>query len=276
LHTMFCSQGFTEEWRRYVLRRANILFRWDTAVSTYGSSEFLLMAQETPLSIFARTIAEKHKVLAQAFFGNAPLPDLFQYNPFLRYVETEENDFLFTAASGVPLIRFNLHDSGKIISFHQAREILDKGLPEWRQLFSKGAGSGRIWQLPFLALSGRSDYTVVFYAVNIYPDHIRQALETKVFFKKFTGKFVMRKGYRRNMDEFLEIAIELRQDVTPREGFARIVRDAIVNHLKKVNLEYTDAIHHIAKDIRPRVTLRPYQDETYFRPGVKPRYIAPA
>ena len=274
LHTMFCSQGFSEEWRRYILEGAGVPFTLDTAISTYGSSEFLLMAYETPLSIFTRTMAGKDKLLAKEFFGDAPLPDLFQYNPFIRYIETQNDNFLFTAASGVPLIRFNLHDGGKIIPFSQMRQILDAKLPDWKNIFSKEEDGGRIWQLPFLALSGRSDYTVVFYAVNIYPDHIRQALETKVFFNKFSGKFVMRKGYRKNMDEFLEIAIELGQDVTPPEGFAHVVRDAIVNHLKKVNMEYNDAARHVAKDLRPRIKLVPYQDPKYFKPGVKPRYIA--
>lgn len=275
LHAMFCSQGFSEKWRRYVLSQANVPYAWNTAMSAYGSSEFLLMAQETPFSIFLRALIEERSSLGKELFANASLPDLFQYNPFLRYVETEQENFLFTVASGVPLIRFNLHDSGSIIPFNRAREILDKEYPEWRLLFSKGKGASPIWQLPFLALWGRSDYTVVFYAVNIYPDHIRQALELKQFLTRITGKFVMRKGYRKNMDEFLEIAIELKQGLAPSKDFMRMIRNAVVSHLKRINIEYLFIVNHNPeKDLRPRIKLAPYQDEKYFTPGVKPCYIA--
>jgi phenylacetate-CoA ligase len=247
LKLMFCSEGFSEEWRQYVMQRAHIEPDACHAISTYGSSETLLIGHETPASIALRRTM-------------GPLaPSVFQYNPLLRYIETAGNELLFTSASGIPLIRFNLHDSGQIISHQAARETAS--LPR---------GS---WKLPFVTLSGRSDHTMIFYAANIYPEHIHLALNEKKFLRDITGKFAMRKDYLKNMDEFLEINIELQQDTPASPILARTLEDHIVKRLDEVNIEYRFLLAHLEKDLRPRVVLRPYQDPAHFKPGLKPKYI---
>lgn len=255
---MFCSEGFSEPWREFVIRRAGISPELATAISTYGSSEFLLKAHETSLTISLRKRLMKHTPLLRELFGEKPLPNLFQYNPFLRYIESVNDELLFTAASGIPLVKFNLHDSGRVIPFRTLRRSLKK----------QGA-----WQLPLLALWGRSDQTLVFYAANIYPEHIKLALEERQFLRKLTGKFVMRKGYLKNMDEYLEVNIELRPKEKVSKNLTHTVAERITARLHEVNGEYHDASTHLGKDMRPRVKLWPYQDKKYFKAGLKPKYI---
>lgn len=272
LKIMFCSEGFSESWRKYVIAETGIPADSRSVISTYGSSEMLIMAHETPMSIAVRGIAEE-KTFDQELFGSAITNGLFQYNPFFRYIETIKNELIFTSASGTPLMRFNLHDTGRVISFLMMRETLDKVRPGWqKELGNKDREA--IWRLPFVVLGNRSDMTVVFYAANIYPEHIRAALQHPPFLKKLTGKFVMQKGYLRNMDEFLEVHIELRDKMRAGENLKRALEHHLVKKLKEVNLEYADASARLDKDLRPRVILRSYQHEKYFRPGLKPKYIA--
>src|SRR6185369_16008879 len=128
-------------------------------------------------------------------------------------------------------------------------------------------------QLPFVSLKGRSDYTVIFYAANIYPEHIRAGLNKKEFFSKLTGKFVMRKGYLKNMDEFLEINIELAPSIKSSQAFEKALQAHIIKKLKEMNMEYKFLGEHLEKDIRPRIVLWPYQHEKHFKLGLKPKYI---
>src|SRR5262249_32253575 len=51
LKIMLCSEGFTEAWREYLLKEAAIKSKWRNCISTYGSSEMLLMGTETPMSV---------------------------------------------------------------------------------------------------------------------------------------------------------------------------------------------------------------------------------
>lgn len=261
LRLMLCSGGFNEIWREYIIKQAGINFSWDI-ISTYGSSEMLLMANETPCSIFIKRKMEKDDGFRKKLIQDRQAPNLFQYNPFLRYVETWKNELIFTSLSGIPLIRFNLHDSGFLIKLSEMKKQcsqIDKYL---------------VWQLPFLALWGRSDYTVKFYAVNIYPEHINSALNYNSFLKKITGRFTMRKDYLKNLDEFLEIHIELRPEFKSSKKLISIIQNRIVGHLKEINMEYSDACSHLEKNLMPRIKLWPYQHEKYFKVGLKPKYIS--
>jgi len=258
---IFCSEGFSEEWRKHVLSQIKTSLKPTAIVSTYGSSEFLLMAHETPASTSLKDVIEKDKnVKAELLWRWSP-SNLFQYNPFLRYIESVKDELLFTSASGIPLVRYNLHDMGRIISLEAAKRAMPKLKPRW--------------QLPFLALGGRSDYAIVFYAANIYSEHIRQALDHKPFLNKITGKFVMRKDYTKKMEEFLEINIELRKNNRSDPSFSRSIQKRVFDHLQKVNMEYLDmSSRHVEKSRAiPRIKLWPYQHEKYFKPGLKPRYI---
>lgn len=253
---MFCSEGFSEPWREFVIRQAGVSPTLTTAISTYGSSEFLLMAHEMPFTVGLRKRLMKDAALLRELFGDKPLPNLFQYNPFFRYIESVNDELIFTSASGVPLIRFNLHDSGRVLPLGTVR-----------------GAKPNAWQLPLVALWGRSDQTLVFYAANIYPEHIKLALEERQFLRKLTGKFVMRKGYLRNMDEYLEINIELKKGLKPAKTLARRLTGRIVKKLEAINMEYLFLRTHLDKNLVPKVVLWPYQSEKYFRPGLKPRYI---
>ncbi len=273
LRMMFCSEGFSTEWREYVIKAAGIPFSLRNVVSTYGSSELLLMAYGTPLCALARAVAEKNPQFRDQVFGEGSMPFLFQYNPLLRYIESIDNELVFTSASGVPLIRYNVQDRGKTLGFSEIFSPLKNSGADFESSTKEEVHIKTPWQLPFVTLQGRSDDAVVFYAANIYKEHVQQALGYEPFLKHITGKFTMEKGYLKNMDEYLDIHIELRNGVKAEENLAQTIQKYLVYYLQKINLEYRDASSRLGKDLRPRIKLWPYQDQTYFKAGVKPRYI---
>ena len=186
---------------------------------------------------------------------------MFQYNPFLRYIDATGDALNFTMDNGVPLIKYDLADGGHVLSFAEATQHLP------------AAARRTAWKLPFVTLDGRRDNTIIFYAANIYPEHVHAALNDKKFLRKITGKFAMRKDYRPNKDQFLEINVELRPDEKPTATLSAGIAKHVVARLLDINMEYKFLWSNLDKDIRPRIVLRPYQHEVYFRPGLKPRYI---
>lgn len=259
---MFCSEGFSESWRSHVLAMVGQGRSSRVAFSTYGSSELLLMAYETPATIRLRQRLESSKSLRMALVGEDSVPNLFQYNPLLRYVEAPDGELLFTAAGGTPLIRFNLHDRGKVIHNDTGGARAPSRGEDWRP-----------WNLPFLAMWGRTDETLVFHAVNIYPQHVRVALDRPALLRHLTGKFTMQKRLTANMDERLEVHVELRPGAARNSLSVDSLSGHIVETLLRLNMEYRDASARIGKDMKPRVTLWPYQHEKHFRAGLKPRYV---
>lgn len=246
---LFCSEGFNEQWRSYVQQQAGLPKHTVSAFNTYGSSELLLIGHETPASIAIRRTLR-----------TAAVPNLFQYNPLLRYIQMHGEELLFTADSGVPLVRFNLHDAGATMSYAEGIAPLKK-IPQ------------RTWKLPFVTLRGRADHTLVFYAANIYPEHIHAALNAPRFLKSITGKFVMRKHYDRRHDALFELNVELQPGVEKSRHLAAELTSHVTKELRHINMEYDFLWNHLDKDLTPRIVLRPYQDPGHFRPGLKPKYI---
>lgn len=272
IRTIFCSEGFNEDWRTYLAKQV----RGGSSahfLNTYGSSEFLLTGFENPHTIALRRLASANDELCEALFDDTSVPNLFQYNPLMRYIETDGMDLITTAASGVPLIRFNQRDAGKVIPFSVVQESLSAHAR--RTLATElRREKWKPWRLPFVTLRNRSDRTLKFYAANIYPEHIMQALNHQSLFKLLTGKFVMEKKYLKNMDEGLEIRIELQQGMKKSARLAQMIQKQLVATLERINMEYAFLRKHLAKDIVPRIDLRTYQDPTYFKAGLKPRFIA--
>lgn len=262
---MFCSEGFSEAWRSYI---AGIVGE-HAIFNTYGSSETLLIGSETLFTIAIRQALEADAVLARKMFGSELVPYLFQYDPRMRYVEMVGQELVYTTHSGTPLIRFNLHDAGHVYGYTEYRDKLKEAGVSVAKLPAS-------WKLPVIALHGRSDYTMVFYAVNIYPQHIQHALDHSSLHKHLTGKFVMKKDYLKNMDQFFEVHVELRPGVKISNLLEKIISERVLSSLQKLNLEYVDASTHLQQDMRPRIVLRSYQDPTYFKPGLKPKYIHPS
>ncbi len=272
LKLMFCSGSFGESWREYIMEKTGIKDA-DDIISTYGCTEMLLIGHETPLSIFIRKSAKQNMKIANLFGDTKMIPNLFQYNPLMRYIECVDQELVFTTSSGLPLIRFNLHDAGKVVSYSQFEEQIDSIIPDWKEKVKDGQDYS-LWKLPFVALNGRSDQTVKFYAANIYPEHIQIALNLKVFFKELTGRFVMTKSQNRNKDESLEINIELRQFQSPNKKLKSILERQILSTLIKINSEYVDAVkQHPGKNLKPKIKLWEYNHRKYFTPGLKPKFI---
>lgn len=264
LGLFFCSEGFSEEWRDYVAKEAGMEVGTNRIVSTYGCSEMLLIGTETPLALSLRRKASKDSKYKEELLGNGALPSVFQYNPLFRYIEEVKENLVFTTASGIPLIRFNLQDGGKILPYSKVANSLnvDKAVIK------------ESWKLPFISLKGRSDHTIIFYAANIYPEHIHAALHKQSFFKQLTGKFTMKKGYKKNMDEFLEVHVETKIGAKLSEKLNKSIQVSIVRTLEKLNIEYVFLQGNLGKDLTPQVVLHPYQAEPFFKPGLKPRYIS--
>ena len=269
LGLMFCSGGFSEAWREYLAKKAGIAASATRIFNTYGSSEMLLMGYETPLSISMKRAMEKDGRFLKDLTGHVIAPQLFQYDPMLRYIEAVGSDdarkeLVFTSASGVPLIRFNIHDRGDVIPLTLAQSVMDA------HGHRVAAAQPR---LPLVSLYGRSNDTLKFNAVNIYPEHVKAGLMERRLLRALTGKFVMRTLLGKHMDEELEINVELTPGVRVSRRLEREVRDRVTQKLRTVNLEYLDMSNDLGSKTHPNIALRPYQDPRYFKPGLKPRYV---
>ena len=266
---VMAGEVFSEEWRNLIGDRlGNENPCYDTA-SLYGTADAGVLGNETPLSICIRRFLANNPNAAKALFGESRLPTLVQYDPNSRFFEVEDRTLLFSGDNGIPLIRYNILDTGGIISY----EEMLKFLAQWNfdpVAELENLGGRGIRQLPFVYVFGRSNFTVSYFGANIYPENVSVGLEQAVIREWVTGKFVMQVQEDADKNRFLFIAVELAPSVETSSDKQTTITSSILTQLKRLNSEFANYVP--PEHQTPQVVLLPTGDPEYFPVGVKHRY----
>jgi len=137
----------------------------------------------------------------------------------------------------------------------------------------KAGISTTIWQLPYVYVYERSDFSVSFYAFQIYPETIRKALQVDQLEKKVTGKFTMMVKFDRKQNQYFEVNVELKQGVSPKEQIKKEIQHVVLTHLLEENSEYRETYAQKGSKVLPKIVLWKYEDPHYFKPGTKQKWV---
>jgi phenylacetate-CoA ligase len=187
-----------------------------------------------------------------------------------RYFESVNGELVFSARSGIPLVRYNIHDTGGILSFEDAIE------PFAKQYLDRATELNinlKAWTSPFIYLSGRKDFTATIYAVNIYPENIKAALVDPKMRSWVTGKFTMATRNHKDMDQYFEINIELARGIKPESEYVAIAQQTIIAKLTRLNGEFRKLHAAIKTKAEPVVHLIAYGNQEHFSNGVKHKWV---
>lgn len=113
---------FSEQWRD----TAHTLIGSPRApiVNVYGSADAGMLGHETTLTIALRRYARVNRDFSHALFESAvPHGGLYQYHPEYVFFEEHAGELLITANTAVPLMRYNIHDRGRIFSADALRTL---------------------------------------------------------------------------------------------------------------------------------------------------------
>lgn len=195
------GEGISESLRTYLLRT------FKSVISSYGASDLEInIGVETPLTIGLRRLCLERRELCEVLFGRETPPMIFQYNALDYIVETEENgELVFTIGrqtSAAPKLRYNLKDSGGVMTY--------------RQLAAKLSAQGiRIHDLPgphshfpILFVFGRADLTVPFYGAKVFPTDIEDIINAHPTLVKQLNSFQLSSYEDEKIDRRLKIHLE--------------------------------------------------------------------
>jgi phenylacetate-CoA ligase len=263
------GEVFSEEWRSLVGERVGSQHSCYDSVSLYGTADAGVLGNETPLSICIRRFLANHPEAARALFGESRLPTLVQYDPVSRFFEVIDGTLLFSGDNGIPLVRYNILDSGGIVSYDAMLEFLAKySFDPVAELQNQGGRGVR--QLPFVYVFGRSNFTVSYFGANIYPENVTVGLEQPVIREWVTGKFVLQVQEDADKNRFLSVVVELAPGVEDTEDKREAITSSILTQLKRLNSEFAN---YVPPEYQmPQVALAPTGDPEYFPVGVKHRY----
>jgi len=264
---VMAGEVFSEEWRGLVAARVGDDDILHFSAAHYGTADAGVLACETPLSIAIRRFLAEHPQAARQLFGESRLPTLAQYDPVDRFFETDGNTLLFSGDNGIPLIRYNILDSGGIMTYEDMRAFLADWQYDPRRELSGVRGDRN---LPFVWVFGRSNFTISYFGANVFPENVSVGLEQPLVREWVTGKFVMQSMEDAEYNRYLAIAVELAPGVEGDAGKQQAIADSILTHLRRLNSEFANYVP-IQYQL-PRITLHETGDAEYFPAGVKHRY----
>ncbi len=265
---VMAGEVFSEEWRALVGERVGMRDIYADSASLYGTADAGVLGNETPLSICIRRYLAQRPEASRALFGESRLPTLVQYDPHSRFFEAQDGQLLFTGDNGIPLVRYNILDTGGLVPYTQMLAFLaSTGFDPLAELGPERRG---IRPLPFVYVFGRSNFTISYFGANIYPENITVGLEQPEIREWVTGKFVLEAQEDTDRNRSLAITIELAPGLTADTNREQAAAASILTHLLRLNTEFASYVP--AEYQRPLITLLPTADPDYFPLGVKHRY----
>ena len=175
-----------------------------------------------------------------------------------------------SADSGIPLVRYDLKDNGGIIKMSS---VVDAFNARDIKLTEQSLNNEDIWNLPFVYVYERDDFSVSFYAFQIYPGTIKKALQHTIFEHELTGKFTMLVEYDEEFNQILEINVELKYGMKDSEDLGKKIQNQIKTTLMEESSEYRETYRHKGDLVLPRIILHEYENPEYFKPGIKQKWV---
>jgi phenylacetate-CoA ligase len=237
------GEGFSENWRDYLLSLVGQKDPLKTLVNIYGSADAGLIGFETPASIALRRKTSNDHKLNYEMFNSERNPYIYQYVPDMKFIESVNGEIVLTSDATAPLIRYNIHDRGGILNIENE------------------------YGIPFVYIFGRDHYLISLMGVNIYPENIKAVLEEKSLQPYLTGRFVTEKKENNNGNQKLYLKVELKSGVKPSHDLASRVKNNFVNIVKKLNSEYNQVESKFSEKMHPQVEFIRFQDPKFFPEG---------
>mgnify|MGYP000860864432 CR=1 FL=1 len=211
--------------------------------SAFGAADSGIgIAAEQITSLVIKEYCFNDKTLLKELTTSEEMPlHFFQYNPLNQFLEVVDGRLIMTKLKQNPLVRYDLHDRATIISPDKVREVFkNKGIDINKVVNER---FGEFLNLPFFAVYGRDDGTIILNGANIYINSFKEALSQPEVFKYHTGKFKVSTVIQKDMFQNYLVEIELRQDVKPTLNLETKMRNAVVEFLLKNDKGYKNAYH---------------------------------
>jgi phenylacetate-CoA ligase len=251
LHLITSGDKVGEDWRSSRMNALGIGAA-SSVVNVYGSADGGLLAIETPLSISIRRRVSASPALSDHVLGKGMnTAALFQFDPQLFYFEQMEGELLVTADLDVPLIRYNLHDSGKVIAYHDMMRLVAE--VAIRDLYR--------FTWPFLVLSGRTDVALVLYGAKVFFDALAtSARDARI--GPFLSGTILAYAVHKGSEQIFCLDLDMADashlgDPSLPETIGRVIQE----QLSVLSSEYRNSCQKLGLALtQPRVALYPKGD----------------
>lgn len=252
LHAVVGGEAMTEELREDILKNG-----FSKVFSSYGASDLdINIGNESDTEVTIRQACMKNPALANELYGGGPPPMVFTYDPLHYFIETnKDGELLYTCCykeRASPRIRYNLHDTGKVMMSKDVKAILKK----------YGVEINPLTNLPFLFIHGREG-TVSYGGSKIHYEHLEQGIRA-IDPKNIIGRD--RFALYKPQEDKLEFWIEATSDAAYEEMRKNIngLQENLINKIAESNTDFKKILDGKAN---------PFPQIRLFKPNKSPMAI---
>lgn len=245
------GEKFSENWRNFMCRATGNKQAHTFVASVLGSSETGVTSISTPFTDLIRIYLGKNSKLSETIFDRKDIPSITQFLPPAKQVEIINNQIVVSSLGLLPLVRYDTKDLGKILTPEEFVSLLPKKFND----FYKSNNVMRS-NLPILTISGRSDGTLSFYALNIYPEQITQIIESAEVKKYITGKTIIQSTESKKSEPTLELELELKTGTRAHQNLKNNLQEILTNKLADINSEYAHLLKTVGKKAKLNISLK--------------------
>jgi len=243
LRYLVIGEPFPEMLRSDLEKRAGLPEGEALMLSVYGSADTGVLGFESPASIALRKLAQADRDIAAELGLGTVIPHFFHQADPETYLETINGELCITKWQGIPLVRYNLHDSAVLYEWPRiaARFPLwaqrhPSLLPLMRHLEQSSV------ELPspgLLAITGRADSCLILCGTNITESMFNVAIRSPELGPILTGAYQARLLLE-NGRQRLGLTLEYRPEAGSPESVTEIIYPRLIQALGQVQPEFQD------------------------------------
>jgi phenylacetate-CoA ligase len=237
------GEPFPETLRANLEARAKIPPSEALMLSIYGSADTGVLGFESPASIALRKLAQAEPAIAEELGLGRVIPHFFHQADPETYLETVQGELCVTKWQGIPLVRYNLHDSARLYDWHE----ITARFPAWAERHPALAPMlQRLGQfqlalpLPGLvAITGRADSCLILCGTNIteamFDTAVRSADLATFLTGPYQARLLLENGRQR-----LALSLEYHAQKGTREEVVETIYPKLIEALGRVQPEFKD------------------------------------
>lgn len=240
LRYMVLGEPFPENLRLSLQKAAGAPPAEPVILSMYGSADTGFLGVESPASAVLRQAVMAAPDFAGHIGLRGALPHFFHFSAPDAYVEVVDGELCVTRWQGIPLVRYNLHDSATILSWQSMCSIASELAGRNPALAALAGAMRSVPDLPdLISIHGRSDGCLILCGTNISETMLDEAVRAASLSEWLTGAYKARIAYEDNR-QHLEFDLEWKKDAPMDTQATNQVYAGLVRELGCVQPEFLD------------------------------------
>lgn len=232
------GEPFAEPFRMALSHQAGLLPSAPFMLSVYGSADTGSLGAESLASVALRQLLHSQPEIARQLDLGPCIPHFFHFASTDVYLEVIENELCVTRWQGIPLIRYNLHDKARLLSWTAIREVILNALNPCQSDQALILAIKQAEILPdLIAIWGRSDSALILGGTNITEEMLSEALSSAGIIEFLSGAY--RAGVEtREGRSTLVLNLEFRRGVHPDNSLLNQLYPRLIKALSRVQPEF--------------------------------------